>query len=66
MKLDLLLNKTVLVKQLRSSSKLDSRQKGTLFGLGLKRIGCSSKVNCSQEVIGMIKKVYHLVSVSSL
>ncbi|MBM5783147.1 MAG: 50S ribosomal protein L30 [Pelagibacterales bacterium] len=65
MQFDNFLNKKVLVKQVKSGSKLTDRQKGSLIGLGLRGIGSSSELNCSQAVLGMIKKVGHIITVSS-
>ncbi len=59
------LNKKVLVKQVKSGTKLNDRQKGSLIGLGLRGIGSSSELNCTQPVLGMIKKVGHVITVSS-
>ncbi len=65
MKFDNFLNKKVLVQQVKSGSKLNDRQKGNLIGLGLRGIGSSSELNCSQAVLGMFKKVVHVIKVSS-
>lgn len=65
MKFDNFLNKKVLVQQVKGGSKLNDRQKGSLIGLGLRGIGSSSELNCSQAVLGMIKKVGHVIKVSS-
>ena len=65
MKFDNFLNKKILVQQVKGGSKLNDRQKGSLIGLGLRGIGSSSELNCSQAVLGMIKKVGHVIKVSS-
>ena len=58
------LNKKVVVSQVRSESKLTAKQKGSLVGLGLRGIGSSSNLNATQEVLGMVKKVNHIVKIS--
>lgn len=57
------LDKNIIVKQVRSSSKLDKKQLGCIVGLGLRGIGSSSKLKCDQSIAGMIKKVEHIVTV---
>ena len=63
MPLEKFLNKKVIVKQIRSSSKLNDRQTGCLTGLGLHGIGSSRELNCDNSISGMIKKVSHIVEV---
>lgn len=57
------LDKKVIVEQIRSSSKLDKKQKGCLVGLGLRGIGSKSELKCDQSVFGMIKKVEHIIKI---
>ena len=64
MQLDSFLNKNILVKQVKGGSKLNDRQKGSLIGLGLRGIGSESTIACSSSVLGMIKKVHHIIKVS--
>ncbi len=64
MKLDNFLNKKILVEQVRGESKLTARQKGSLIGLGLRGIGSNSTLECSSAVLGMVKKVQHVIKVS--
>ncbi len=64
MKLDTFLNKKILVEQVKGGSKLNDRQKGSLIGLGLRGIGSDSTLTCSSAVLGMIKKVQHVIKVS--
>lgn len=59
-----LLNKQVALTQVRSENKLVKKQKSTLIGLGLRGVNTSSKLMASKDVIGMIKKVSHLIAVS--
>mgnify|MGYP000458654458 FL=1 len=58
------LNKKITVSQIKSGAKFNKRQQGTLIGLGLRGIGSSSTFQASNEIIGMIKKVAHVIKVS--
>lgn len=58
------LNKKVIVSQIKSESKLTKKQKGSLVGLGLRGIGSSSTLDCSDATLGMIKKVNHVIKIS--
>ena len=63
-KLDNFLNKKIIVTQVKGGSKLNDRQKGNLVGLGLRGIGSSVILDCSQPVLGMIRKIAHVVKIS--
>lgn len=65
MQFDNFLNKKVIVTQIKGGSKLNDRQKGNLIGLGLRGIGTSVEVKATQAIIGMIRKVGHIVKVST-
>lgn len=54
----------VKVKQVKSSIKRIKNQKLTLEALGLKGIGKEVVHEATPSILGMIKKVEHLVSVS--
>ncbi len=58
-----ILNKKINVKQIKSSSKLQARQKSCLIGLGLRKIGSNSNLVATAEVVGMIRKVSHIIEV---
>lgn len=60
-----LLNKKIVVTQVKGGSKLNLRQKGNLVGLGLRGIGTSSQLVATASVLGMIKKVEHIVKVAA-
>ena len=64
MQLDSFLNKKIVVKQVKGGSKLNDRQKGSLIGLGLRGVGSSSELTASDAILGMVKKVQHIVTVS--
>tara|TARA_Y100000996_G_scaffold415564_1_gene411201 strand:- start:6394 stop:6591 length:198 start_codon:yes stop_codon:yes gene_type:complete len=53
----------IKVKQIRSSIKRIKSQKRTLEALGLRGIGKEVIHSASPNILGMIKKVEHLVSV---
>jgi len=55
--------KKIQVKQLRSSIKKPQNQKRTLAALGLKKIGQVVEHDATPNILGMIDKVKHLVSV---
>lgn len=53
----------IKVKQVKSSIRKPQNQKRTLVALGLKRIGQVVEHDDTQNILGMINKVEHLVSV---
>ena len=54
------------VTQIRSQSGQTDRQKGTLVGLGLGRIGKSKVLEDTPAIRGMVDKVKHLVKVEEV
>ncbi|MEC7617636.1 MAG: 50S ribosomal protein L30 [Bacteroidota bacterium] len=56
----------IKVTQTRSNIKRPEDQKRTLKALGLKKIGQSVEHDDSANVLGMVEKVKHLVSVEQL
>lgn len=64
MQLDSFLNKKIVVEQIKGGSKLNDRQKGSLIGLGLRGIGSSAELVASAAILGMVKKVQHIVKIS--
>ena len=52
----------IKVKQLKSALKRPQNQKRTLEALGLKKIGQVVEHETTPNILGMIKKVEHLVS----
>ncbi len=54
----------IKVKQVKSSIKRLQNQKRTLEALGLRGIGKEVIHDATPNILGMIKKVEHLVSVS--
>jgi large subunit ribosomal protein L30 len=53
----------IRVKQVKSSIKKPQNQKRTLEALGLKRIGQVVEHDDTKNILGMINKVQHLVSI---
>lgn len=58
------LNKKIIVTQIKSESKLTDRQKGNLIGLGLRGVNTTSNLTCTESILGMLRKVNHLVKVN--
>ncbi len=58
------LNKKVKITQIKGGSKLNARQKGSLVGLGLRGIGTFFEIKVDNSVLGMIKKVQHVIKIS--
>lgn len=65
MKLESFLNKKVTVTQIKSGSKFNCRQRGNLIGLGLRGIGSSSEIKVTESVLGMLKKVAHVLKINA-
>jgi len=64
MKVNINKNKTIKITQIKSGLKLNDRQSKTLIGLGLRGIGSSSELKVSESIIGMLKKVNHVIKIS--
>ena len=56
---------SVRVTQVRSSIGQSERHRGTLRALGLGRIGRSAEHQESPQLLGMLRKVRHLVTVEA-
>jgi large subunit ribosomal protein L30 len=56
--------KTVIITQKKSPIGRQAYQRHTLIGLGLNKIGRSSKLEDTPSIRGMINKVKHLVIVN--
>lgn len=63
MELDKFLNKKITVTQVKSETKLTAKQKGSVIGLGLRGIGSTSNLNATKDVLGMARKVNHIIKV---
>ena len=64
MKMENYLNKKVKITQIKGGLKLNARQKGSLVGLGLRGIGTFFEIKVDNSVLGMIKKVQHVIKIS--
>ncbi len=64
MSLNDFLDKKITVTLVKSTSKLTIKQKASVTGLGLRGINSSSNLVASNSVLGMIRKVQHVVKFS--
>ena len=51
----------IKITQVKSSIDRPHRQKSTLIALGLKKISQCRELEATPQILGMIKKVQHLV-----
>ena len=58
--------KRIKVTQVKSTIDRPERQKKTMAALGLRKMNASVEHNATPEVMGMVEKVLHLVSVEEL
>jgi large subunit ribosomal protein L30 len=56
----------IKVTQIKSVIDRSERQKKTIEALGLKKINHSVEVEANPAIIGMIRKVNHLVAVENI
>ena len=56
----------VRVKLIKSTIGYPERQKATVKALGLHRMNSTVEVEANPQILGMIRKVNHLVSVEEL
>ena len=56
----------IKITQVRSNIGRPERQKRTLFALGLRKNNQSVEVEGTPQVLGMVNKVKHLVSVEEI
>ncbi len=54
---------TIKIKQVRSAIKRPARQKATIKALGFRRLNQVIEKEATPQILGMIKKVEHLVQV---
>ncbi|MCQ2299195.1 MAG: 50S ribosomal protein L30 [Bacteroidales bacterium] len=55
--------KTIKIKQVRSIIGRPERQKRTMAALGLRKINHEREVVATPQILGMIEKVKHLITV---
>ncbi|GAA4143166.1 50S ribosomal protein L30 [Sphingobacterium lactis] len=56
----------IKITQIKSVIDRSERQKKTIEALGLKRINHSVEVEATAAIIGMVRKVNHLVAIESI
>jgi large subunit ribosomal protein L30 len=54
---------TIKIKQVRSAIKRPARQKATIKALGFSRLNQVLEKEATPQILGMIKKVAHMVEV---
>jgi large subunit ribosomal protein L30 len=54
---------TIKIKQVRSAIKRPARQKRTIQALGFSRLNQVIEKEATPQILGMIKKVEHLIQV---
>lgn len=59
-----IIDQKIRVTQVKSAIKLTKKQKSSLLGLGLGKVGSEIVVDCSQDIFGMIKSISHLLTIS--
>jgi large subunit ribosomal protein L30 len=58
--------KKIKITQIRSGIDYPERQKLTLKALGLNKMHASREVEATPQILGMVRKVNHLVKVEEL
>lgn len=56
----------IKITQIKSVIDRSERQKKTIEALGLKKINHSVEVEATAAIIGMVRKVNHLVAIESI
>lgn len=58
--------KKIRITQVRSVIDRPERQKRTVEALGLRKVNASVEVEATPQILGMVRKVNHLVKVEEL
>lgn len=58
--------KKIRVTQIKSVIDRPERQKRTMVALGLKKLNATVEVEATPQILGMVRKVEHLVKVESV
>ena len=58
--------KKIKITQVKSGIDRSQRQKDTLKALGLNKLHATKEVEATPQILGMVKKVDHLVKVEEL
>jgi large subunit ribosomal protein L30 len=56
----------IKITQVKSGIDRPQRQKLTLQALGLNKLNASKEVEATPQILGMVKKVSHLITVEEL
>lgn len=56
----------IKITQIKSTIKRSQKQKDTLVALGLKKINSSVEHEATDQILGMVDKVRHLITVEEL
>lgn len=56
----------IKIKQIKSSIDRPQKQKDTLLALGLRKLNATREVEATPQVLGMVQKVAHLVTVEEV
>ena len=56
----------IKITQIKSKIGSTKRQKKTLEALGLKKLNSSVEVEATSQILGMVNKVHHLITVKEL
>ncbi|WGH27829.1 MAG: 50S ribosomal protein L30 [Candidatus Bostrichicola ureolyticus] len=60
------MDKKIYIKQIKSIINKPKRQKLTIYALGLKKINHTVLHTINPQILGMIKKVKHLLYISNI
>jgi len=58
--------KKIKITQVKSGIDRSERQKLTLKALGLNKLNASKEVEATPQILGMVKKVNHLIKVEEM
>lgn len=58
--------KKIKVTQVKSVIDRSERQKKTMIALGLKKLNATVEVEATPQILGMVRKVNHLIKVEEL
>ena len=58
--------KKIKIKQVKSGIDRSELQKLTLQALGLNKLNATKEVEATPQILGMVKKVNHLITVEEL
>jgi large subunit ribosomal protein L30 len=61
-----LVMKKIKVTQVKSTIDRSERQKRTMVALGLKKLNAVVEVEATPQILGMVKKVNHLIKVEEV